>query len=199
MSRHWTFRRYGSRGGRRSRRSSSSHPGRGFPGREWRKEATRDIASRVLIIASCFTLSDCITVILVTGVDWMTGASPREARAGAIGGLKKKEKKSQQREVRNKLRSTRYAFSERGSYRQCGSVGHQRGKSPFNKRAADFYGSRVRAWKLFLPFFPLFSLIARANISSDRVTPRRFLPRNKWHESNCFRWLIFWKKKFFFL
>lgn len=85
-------------------------------------------------------------MILVTGIDWMTGASPREARAGAIGGLgKKKKKKSQQREVRNKLRSTRYAFTERGSYRQCGSVGHQRGKSPFNKRAADFYGSRVRA------------------------------------------------------
>lgn len=30
-------------------------------------------------------------------------------------------------------------------------AGHQRGKSPFNKRTADFYGSGVRAWKTFSP------------------------------------------------
>lgn len=43
MSRHWTFRRYGSQGGRRSRIvPRPRHPGRGFSDREWGRAAKGD-------------------------------------------------------------------------------------------------------------------------------------------------------------
>jgi len=145
--------------------------------KEANERTTRDSVSH-------FALSDCIMVILETSNRYTL-----DGRCLVDG------KKSQQREIRNKLRSTRYALTERGSYPRCGSVGHQCGKSPFNKRTADFYGSRVCAWKtsplLFSPFF-----IVHANISAARVT----IFTLRWmSELNCFRWLTFWEKKFFFL
>lgn len=130
----------------------------------WKKEARKGEGERERdkereplrisrrIIASCFTLSDCITD---TGEHIAENHGGRRGRlatgvaSAAGGGLKK----SQQREVRNKsrcpaLRRERENFPR---YNRCSfGAGHQRGKSLLNKRTAGFHTGLAATCENFL-------------------------------------------------